>query len=105
MDVSVVEAANRLEPAIPKRCSLPSMAAPAAVSAEPPWCASARVIRAAEAAQNRPITATIAWPWRRSPTIRPKVRGSAKGINSSRKTSSRLLKPVGFSNGWAELAL
>ncbi len=60
VDVSVVEAAKRPEAAMPNRCSLPSIAAPAAFRAAPPCCDSAKVISAAEATQNRPITATIA---------------------------------------------
>ena len=52
-----------------------------------------------------PIAARIAYPWRFSPTISPKVRVSATGISRSRKFSSRLLIALGFSNGWAEFAL
>ena len=51
------------------------------------------------------IAASTAYPWRRSPTIVPKVRVSATGISSSRKFSSRLLSAFGFSKGCAELAL
>ncbi len=60
VEVSVVEAANSELAAMPKRCSLPSIAAPAACRALPECCDSAKVSRAVEATQNRPITATIA---------------------------------------------
>ncbi len=40
-----------------------------------------------------------------SPTILPKVRGSANGMTSSRKISNQSVNPLGFSNGWAEFAL
>jgi hypothetical protein len=39
------------------------------------------------------------------PTIRPKVRGSEKLMQSSRKISNQFVHEVGFSNGCAELAL
>lgn len=35
----------------------------------------------------------------------PKVRVSANGMTSSRKISKRFVNGVGFSKGWAELAL
>ncbi|MBE1602275.1 hypothetical protein [Streptomyces stelliscabiei] len=35
----------------------------------------------------------------------PKVRVRANGTTSIRKISKRLVKGVGFSNGWAEVAL
>ena len=40
-----------------------------------------------------------------SPTILPKVRGSANGMTSSRKISNQLENGFGFSNGCAEFAL
>ena len=40
-----------------------------------------------------------------SPTILPKVRGSANGMTSSRKISNQLLNGFGFSNGCDEFAL
>ena len=52
-----------------------------------------------------PIAATIASPWRLSPTMRPKTRGRENGISPSRKISSQFVQAVGFSNGWAELTL
>ena len=51
------------------------------------------------------ITARIAYPCRFWPTIRPNTRGRLNGITSSRKISSQLVHVVGFSNGWALLAL
>ena len=44
-------------------------------------------------------------PWRLSRTITPKVTASAKGITISDHVSITLVNAVGFSNGWAELAL
>jgi hypothetical protein len=49
--------------------------------------------------------ATIAYPCRLLPTIRPKVRGRLNEITSNRKISSQFVQVVGFSNGWALLAL
>ncbi len=60
VEVSVVDEAKRLDAAIPKRTSLPSIAEPAAWSAAPPCADSKKVISAAEAVQKMPITATIA---------------------------------------------
>jgi hypothetical protein len=51
------------------------------------------------------IAATIAYPCRLLPTIRPKVRGRLNEMTSSRKISSQLVQLVGFSNGCALLAL
>ncbi len=51
------------------------------------------------------MIATIARPWRLSPTIRPNTRGRLNGISSSRKICSQLVHVVGFSNGCEELAL
>ena len=44
-------------------------------------------------------------PWRRSLTIRPKVTARAKGMTISDQVSTTLESAVGFSKGWAELAL
>jgi hypothetical protein len=55
--------------------------------------------------QTAPMTATSTVPCRVLRTIVPNVRVRATGITSSRKISTKLLSPLGFSNGWAELAL
>ena len=51
------------------------------------------------------MTATIAYPWRRSPIMRPKTRGRLNGMASSKNTSIQLVQAVGFSNGCELLAL
>ncbi len=51
------------------------------------------------------MAARMAYPCRRSLTIRPNVYVRDTGISSSRKFSSRLDSALGFSNGWLEFAL
>ncbi len=51
------------------------------------------------------IVARIAYPCFTEPVTRPKVRVGAAGMSRMRKTSKRLESCVGFSKGWAELAL
>ena len=51
------------------------------------------------------IAAYSAQPWRRLPTMRPKVAVSAAGISRMNSTSTKFESPVGFSNGIAELTL
>ena len=54
------------------------------------------------------ITAMAAYsaqPWRRLPTIRPKVAVSAAGISRMNRTSTKLESVVAFSNGKALLTL
>jgi hypothetical protein len=51
------------------------------------------------------IAAYRAQPWRRRPTMRPNVAVNAAGISSINRISTKFEIPVGFSNGWAELAL
>ena len=65
------------------------------------WPTTAAVLTSAITA----MASAMARPCRRSPTSRPKVRGSANGMASSRQISNQLVKGLGFSNGWAELAL
>ena len=63
---------------------------------------------AAEIAGNAPLSvmaAKSASPCRRCPTICPKQKHSAAGINVSASISIRLESGVGFSSGCAELAL
>ena len=57
------------------------------------------------AAKITPIVAKIAQPWRREPTIRPKVAVRAAGMLRIMSTCRRFVKEVGFSSGWAELTL
>ena len=63
------------------------------------------VVTASETANSTPIAPSTARPWRRLPSIVPRVRVRRTGISRIRKISSRLVKPLGFSNGCAELAL
>ena len=51
------------------------------------------------------IVAKIAIPWRREPTMRPYMKTSAAGMTSTSSISKKLVKPLGFSNGCAELTL
>ena len=60
---------------------------------------------AADASQSTNIAANSAQPWRWSRTIRPNAYVSANGIASSAQISRKFVKPLGFSNGWAEFAL
>ena len=81
VDVAVVVAANNPEAPIPNRVSLPSMFPPGCV-AEAAWsaparatiglpCCSAPMATATEIPQSRNITAKMAQPCRREPTMRP----------------------------------
>ena len=105
VDVPVVATAKSAEAHSPKRVSLPSIAAPAACAAGECAPTSAQVVTASETDHSTPITARIARPCRRLPSIVPSVRVSATGRTRIRKTSRRLVIAVGFSNGCAELAL
>lgn len=105
VEVSVVATAKIDEPAIPKRVSLPSMAPPAISKAGPRWANSVHIISAVKPIQMTAIAPRIAYPCFSDPTIRPKVRVSANGISRMRKISNRFDRGLGFSKGWAELAL
>src|SRR5450759_2572429 len=96
VDVPVVAEAKIADHAGPKRCSLPSMLPPAA---------SSQTISDMAPKARKPIAPAIAAPCRRSLTISPYVYGSEKGMASSRTIWKRLVSPLGFSNGWEELAL
>lgn len=90
---------------MPKRTSLPSIAPPAAWSAGPWWANSVHIISAVKPSQMPAMVPRIAYPCFTLPTSTPKVRVSEKGITRMRKISSRLVNGLGFSNGWALLAL
>ncbi len=51
------------------------------------------------------IAANRAQPWRRLPTIRPKVAVRAAGISRMNSSSTKFENAVGFSNGIEELTL
>ena len=51
------------------------------------------------------MTASSAQPWRALPAIRPKVFVRANGMIRMSSISTQFVIVVGFSNGWAELAL
>jgi len=57
------------------------------------------------AAKSSAIATKMAHPCRSSLTIRPKVKQRAAGMSRIASSSSRLLRGVGFSRGWAELTL
>ncbi len=105
VEVSVVATAKIEEPPTPKRTSLPSSAPPAAWSAGPWWANSVPIIRAVKPSQMAAIVPRIAYPCRTEPTSTPKVRVSENGMTRIRKISKRLVNGVGFSKGWALLAL
>src|ERR1700712_366497 len=118
VDVPVVESANSAEDGMPKRTSLPSRFAPAARAAGPVGFASATQMTASIRPHSEAITPSSAAPWRipdgsssaplrlpPDPTMRPNVRVSDTGMSSRKKISRKSVRPVGFSNGCAELAL
>lgn len=74
-------------------------------NAGPWWANSVHIISAVKPSQMTPIVARIAYPCLSEPTMRPKVRVRANGMTRIRKISKRLESPLGFSKGWAELAL
>ena len=51
------------------------------------------------------MAAKMAQPCRWSPAMRPNVYVRLKGMMRMASISSQLVRPVGFSKGWAELAL
>jgi hypothetical protein len=105
VDVNVVAAAKVADCGTPNRASVPSVAAPTACGTVPWWAIwtalTARTLPSARIA----MMIAIARPCRLSATIRPNARGSANEIANSRKISIQLVQVVGFSNGWALLAL
>src|SRR6195952_116855 len=105
VDVPVVEFANSAEDGMPKRTSLPSRFAPAATAAGPVGFAPAIQMTVSIRPHSVAITPSSAAPCPPEPTMRPNVRVSATGMSSRKKISRKSVRPVGFSNGCAELAL
>ena len=56
------------------------------------------------AKKSTAMAAKTAQPWRCDPVIRPSVEVSPAGIRKMESIWRKLLKGVGFSNGWALLA-
>ncbi|CAB4909156.1 unannotated protein [freshwater metagenome] len=104
VDVPVVDTANSAEAGMPKRTSLPSIIAPAAVAATPRVPDSANNVTANSVAHSVAITASSVRPCLRLPIIVPNVRVRATGISSNEMICTMLVSGVGFSNGCAELA-
>jgi hypothetical protein len=112
---AVAAETNSAELAMPNRCSLPSMLPPGepAITCvlRPAWCwagepcASAAYIAPVPPRKITSITAYSAQPWRGRPIMRPKVTVKAAGTSSISSSSMKLVSPVGFSNGCAELVL
>src|SRR5450755_826183 len=105
--LAVPAATNSADPAVPKRCSLSCRLAPcspAACIAGVPW-ASAAYRTPTPATNSTSMAEYSAQPWRVRPTMRPKVFVIAAGISSISRASTTLARPVGFSNGCAELVL
>lgn len=90
---------------MPNRVSFPSMAPPAASKAGPRPANSVHIINVVNASQMTAIAPRTAYPCRSEPAMRPKARVMEKGMRRMRKISKRLEKGVGFSKGWAALAL
>src|SRR5271165_6523802 len=107
--VPVVASAKRAAPACPKRKSLPSMlpragSTPSAVNSGLP-ADSAQYNATSATAKIAPIVISSARPCRQSPTIRPNPKTRATGKTSWLQFCSMFDQTLGFSNGWAELAL
>ena len=105
VDVNVVAPANVADCTTPNRVSVPSVAAPTAWGTVPPWKPCSRLMTTTLPIAMIAIAARIAYPCLFEPTILPNVRGRLNEITSSRKTSTQFVHVVGFSNGWALLAL
>ncbi len=108
-DAAVVTVAKSDVAAMPKRVSLPSMlppnvAAPAS-TAMGLGCCSKYAVDSAKTANSVVIAARMAMPWRRLPTISPKVKHSAAGIARMASICRKFDSGVAFSKGCAELAL
>ena len=99
----------------PQMTDLPSMlppawvdelvwSTPAAARAGLPACSAPMEMPVAPI-RSSAIAAPIASPCLMLPTQRPYMTTSENGISSSRKISSWLVNPLGFSNGCALLAL
>ena len=106
VEVSVVDVANSVEPTMPNRCSLPSIAPPASSGAVPAPCELERA--SARRARRRRAS-----PWRRGSRSpggcrRPCGRRCAAARTGSRASAGSRTgssSAVGFSNGCAEFAL
>src|SRR5581483_4691952 len=105
VDVTVVDAANKEQPGVPNRTSVPSAAPCASCGAIPACWNSKKLIPPTAASQIITMTATSTKPCRLSLTILPNVRGSANAVSSRRKISNQLVNAFGLSNGCDELAL
>src|SRR5579885_3439763 len=110
---SVVTVAKSAEPAIPKRTSLPSMFPPGCVALAL-WFTpcrsgfprdSAQYAVTVPAVNRHNIAAQTAPPCRCEPVMRPSKYVSADGIAKIRNISKEFVSGVGFSDGWALLAL
>ena len=66
---------------------------------------SAQTLMAIEPTSSTAITAISAKPWRRLPTIRPYMSTLAKAIENKAQVERKLVSPLGFSKGCAELVL
>ena len=66
---------------------------------------SATVATTTMKSQITSITPNTTLPCRRSRTMRPKAKAKANGMMSKVKISRKFVMPLGFSNGWMELAL
>jgi hypothetical protein len=108
--VPIVPTVISAEPSGPNRVSLPSMFPPGltplatwATDAGSRWlpCSSACIETTVWTTKMMAITATRAYPWRGLPMSRPNMKMIANGSTMTNSRSNMLVKPVGFSNGWA----
>ena len=97
-------AQNAVSPA-PKRSSLPSRFGPLSQAARAglPPC-SAAIATEAPAAISAVTSSSNRVLWRLLPRKRPKASMLAAGMATIAQVLTRLVSPLGFSKGWAELA-
>ena len=114
-DAAVVAVAQSAELPMPKRASLPSMfppgwkavawsSAPSPRSLGLPAC-SKDTVASRSGTKITSIATSSVYPWRRAPTITPKVTQRAAEIRRMESASTKLASGVGFSKGWAEFTL
>ena len=96
---------NTALPDTPNRISVPSTGAPTEWTTVPCGTDVAATRATVARTYSDATTANSAQPCLRSPTITPKVRRKATGINSIATISTTLVNGVGFSKGCALLTL
>ena len=106
LEVTVVASPQSTDGPTPKRTSFPSMLPSTPIFARAgSYCHSAARATTSPMRKRTIMAAKMAQPWRRLLIILPKVKGSATGMSRMESISRKLDSGVGFSKGWAELAL